>query len=125
MLFFCVAFCLILGAIRIVFAVIYIQKEEEKKQVTKELTQKEKERIKASNEKEEIKKNVLAYEPHLALFVDDHDALLFYRRIANIAKEHLKKGGSLYFEINQYLGEETVDLIAEMGFQAFFYGSNV
>lgn len=68
-------------------------------------------------EKEEIKKNVLAYEPHLALFVDDHDALLFYRRIAAIAKKHLKRKGCLYFEINQYLGEETVDLITEMGFQ--------
>lgn len=68
-------------------------------------------------EKEEIKKNVLVYEPHLALFVDDHDALLFYRRIAAIAKKQLKKGGYLYFEINQYLGEETADLITEMGFQ--------
>ena len=67
-------------------------------------------------EKEEIKKNVLAFEPHLALFVEDDDALLFYRVIANYARKYLKEGGALYFEINQYLGKETVALLKHLGF---------
>lgn len=68
-------------------------------------------------EKEEIKKNVLEYEPHLALFVEDDDALLFYRKIAQLAQKILTKNGKLYFEINQYLGKETVDLLQNLGFQ--------
>lgn len=68
-------------------------------------------------EKLEIKENVLKYEPHLALFVADDDALLFYRKIAQLAKEHLSENGKLYFEINQYLGLETVQLLKDMGFK--------
>lgn len=68
-------------------------------------------------EKEEIKKNVLDSEPHLALFVEDDDALIFYRKIAQLAKQNLVKNGSLYFEINQYLGRETVDLLENLGFK--------
>lgn len=67
-------------------------------------------------EKEEIKENVLQFEPHLALFVEDDDALLFYRMIARFAKKHLRKGGWLYFEINQYLGSETSALLVSEGF---------
>lgn len=62
-------------------------------------------------EKEEIKKNVLDFEPHLALFVEDNDALLFYRKIAQLAQKNLSEGGQLYFEINQYLGKEMVNLL--------------
>jgi len=68
-------------------------------------------------EKQEIKKNVLAHEPHLALFVEDDDALIFYRKIAEFALMHLRREGVLYFEINQYLGEETVELIKKIGFE--------
>jgi len=68
-------------------------------------------------EKQEIKQNVLAYEPHLALFVADDDALIFYDRITKYALKHLKKNGALYFEINQYLGEATVKLIKQLGFK--------
>lgn len=68
-------------------------------------------------EKEEIKKNVLDYEPHLALFVDDNDALIFYRKIAALAKSGLKNKGQLYFEINQYLGKEMTDLLEKMDFK--------
>lgn len=67
-------------------------------------------------EKLEIKKNVLENEPHLALFVDDFDALLFYRKIAALAQKNLSPNGILYFEINQYLGSETIDLLENMGF---------
>lgn len=68
-------------------------------------------------EKQEIKKNVLDYEPHLALFVEDTDALLFYRKIAQLAKEKLSENGQLFFEINQYLGKETIELLQALGFQ--------
>jgi release factor glutamine methyltransferase len=67
-------------------------------------------------EKQEIKKNVLDNEPHLALFVDDLDALIFYRKIASLATKILNEGGQLFFEINQYLGKEMVDLINSSGF---------
>ena len=67
-------------------------------------------------EKEEIKENVLQYEPHLALFVDDNDPLIFYRKIALLAKEWLSPNGRLYFEINQYLGSETVQMLEDLGF---------
>ncbi len=68
-------------------------------------------------EKAEIKPNVLEFEPHLALFVDDNDALLFYRKIAQLAKKNLSENGQLYFEINQYLGKETVKLLEILGFK--------
>lgn len=68
-------------------------------------------------EKEEIKKNVLDNEPHLALFVEDNDALIFYRKIAELAQKNLSNSGQLYFEINQYLGKEMVDLLETMNFK--------
>ena len=68
-------------------------------------------------EKQEIKKNVLDYEPHLALFVEDTDALLFYRKIAQLALKNLSPNGLLFFEINQYLGKETVGLLENLGFK--------
>lgn len=67
-------------------------------------------------EKAEIKPNVLSFEPHLALFVDDNDPLIFYRKIAQLAKNNLKEHGKLYYEINQYLGTETVALLEQIGF---------
>ena len=68
-------------------------------------------------EKQEIKKNVLDFEPHLALFVEDTDALLFYRKIAQLALKNLSPNGLLFFEINQYLGKETVELLQNLGFK--------
>lgn len=68
-------------------------------------------------EKAEIKENVLQYEPHLALFVEDNDALLFYRKIALLAKANLAPNGKLYFEINQYLGTEMIDMLENFGFK--------
>ena len=67
-------------------------------------------------EKKEINTNVLQFEPHLALFVADNDALLFYRKIAQLAQEYLQPNGQLFFEINQYLGPEMVALVASYGF---------
>ena len=64
-------------------------------------------------EKAEIKKNVLAYEPHLALFVEDNDPFIFYRKIAELAQKSLTENGLLFFEINQYLGEEMQQMVSE------------
>ena len=69
-------------------------------------------------EKAEIKPNVLEFEPHLALFVEDTDALLFYRKIAELATKNLAQNGKLFFEINQYLGKETVELLENLGFKS-------
>ena len=68
-------------------------------------------------EKEEIKNNVLKNEPHLALFVADENPLIFYNKIADLAKQQLSKNGMLFFEINQYLGKETVNMLVKKGFK--------
>ena len=68
-------------------------------------------------EKEEIKKNVLDNEPHLALFVEDNDALIFYKKIAALARKNLSENGILYFEINQYLGAAMIDLLEQLHFK--------
>lgn len=68
-------------------------------------------------EKEQMQTNVLANEPHVALFVKNDDPLLFYDKIANLAKSYLNITGYLYFEINEYLADETVDLLKLKGFK--------
>ncbi|WP_194975403.1 peptide chain release factor N(5)-glutamine methyltransferase [Aquiflexum lacus] len=65
------------------------------------------------SEKELMHGNVLKHEPHLALFVHDDDPLLFYKHIAHKAKIALKPKGRIYFEINEALGRETVNLLKE------------
>lgn len=67
-------------------------------------------------EKKEMKPNVLNNEPHLALFVDDDNALQFYKAIIEFAKMHLKDNGFLFFEINEYLGQEMKALLQENNF---------
>jgi release factor glutamine methyltransferase len=67
-------------------------------------------------EKQKILPNVLDHEPHLALFVPDDDPLIFYRAIADFAIKHSDINGSLYLEINENLGEKTVQLLNQMGF---------
>ncbi|WP_431165276.1 peptide chain release factor N(5)-glutamine methyltransferase [Tenacibaculum halocynthiae] len=68
-------------------------------------------------EKIEIKNNVLQNEPHLALFVEDDNPLIFYTKIADLAKKHLSSDGFLFFEINQYLGSQTVGMLHQKGFK--------
>lgn len=68
-------------------------------------------------EKQEIQSNVLDNEPHLALFVEDDNPLLFYKAITNFAVKNLKINGQLYFEINQYLGEDTLALLTTAHFE--------
>jgi release factor glutamine methyltransferase len=67
-------------------------------------------------EKKQMEKNVLDFEPELALFVSDNDPLIFYTRIAEFAKKHLKKGGCLFFEINEAFGMECSEMLQEKGY---------
>lgn len=68
------------------------------------------------SEQADMEEQVVSYEPRIALFVPDHDALLFYRQIGLLAKEKLAQGGRLYFEINEAFGKEVVALLEEQGF---------
>lgn len=68
-------------------------------------------------EKELMQDNVLKHEPHVALFVDDNDPLLFYRAISKLAIRALNTNGTLYFEINEALGKQTCDLMRQVGFK--------
>ncbi len=67
-------------------------------------------------EKMQMKNNVVGHEPGLALFVSDQDPLVFYKKITLFALSHLRKGGVLFFEINQYLGEEMKHLLERENF---------
>lgn len=69
-----------------------------------------------NSEKKDIRNNVLLYEPHIALFVENNNPLLFYNKIADFAKKNLHKNGLLFFEINQYLGKDTCQLLINKGF---------
>ncbi len=68
-------------------------------------------------EKRFMHSNVLDYEPHLALFVDDADPLLFYKRIIYLAAHHLILNGTICLEINEALGEKIVDLLHHANFK--------
>lgn len=70
-----------------------------------------------NKEKAEMEANVLNWEPHTALFVPDHDPLLFYRKIAQLGMSMLVNGGALYFEINRAYGTETIAMLQALGYE--------
>jgi len=67
-------------------------------------------------EKRLIEKNVLEYEPEMALFVADEKPLIFYERITDFSRIHLKNSGRLYFEINEAFGHECCNMLQKKGF---------
>ncbi|MCH4895125.1 peptide chain release factor N(5)-glutamine methyltransferase [Marinilabiliaceae bacterium JC040] len=69
-----------------------------------------------NSEKRLMLNNVLEYEPHRALFVEDLDPLIFYREIAIFGKQHLSQNGIIYFEINENLSLETKNLLEDLGY---------
>ena len=69
-----------------------------------------------NSEKERMQKNVLDFEPPSALFVEDNNPLLFYSKIAQLAKNYLNPKGFLFFEINEYLSEEVIQLLESESF---------
>lgn len=68
-------------------------------------------------EKKDMERNVLDYEPHLALFVPDNDPLLYYWHIAHFGKKKLRRNGHLYFEINAACGNMVVEMLEEEGYK--------
>lgn len=68
------------------------------------------------SEKEMMRDNVLQFEPELALFTPENDPLFFYRSVLKFATLHLKKGGNVYFEINERFGKETTRLMMDFNF---------
>ncbi|ATA91331.1 protein-(glutamine-N5) methyltransferase, release factor-specific [Capnocytophaga canimorsus] len=68
-------------------------------------------------EKQEMQRNVLDYEPHLALFVSDENPLIFYEKITELAKKSLNDNGQLFFEINQYLSKDTLKMLENKDFK--------
>ena len=69
------------------------------------------------SEKRQMSPNVLRYEPHRALFVPDDDPLLFYRAIAGLGRRLFAPGGTVYFEINERFGTQTVELLENEGYR--------
>ncbi len=69
-----------------------------------------------NSEKAQMSDNVLAYEPHSALFVEDDNPLIFYIAIADFAKQYLNDKGKIYLEINENLGQETLQMLSDKGF---------
>lgn len=67
-------------------------------------------------DKDTMAKNVLDHEPHTSLFVPDNDPLVFYKAIAEFGKEHLHKGGTIYCEIHEDLGEAASELFQSLGY---------
>jgi release factor glutamine methyltransferase len=61
--------------------------------------------------------NVLNFEPEIALFVKDDDPLVFYSAIAAFARKSLTTDGYLFFEINENLGNEMLEMLGGFGFQ--------
>lgn len=64
----------------------------------------------------DMRKNVVDFEPHTALFVPDDDILKFYRATAKNATKMLREGGSLWFEIYEKAGEEVCSMLRKIGF---------
>jgi release factor glutamine methyltransferase len=60
--------------------------------------------------------NVTGFEPHNALFVPEDNPLIFYKAIADYAIDHLTEGGLLFFEINESLGIETIEVLTNKNF---------
>lgn len=69
------------------------------------------------NERELMHLNVLDFEPSMALFVENNEALIFYKAIAEKALLYLKPNGNLYFELNENFADETFKLIVQLGFE--------
>ncbi len=69
------------------------------------------------SEKEMMSPNVLNHEPRLALFVENNNPLLFYKAILEMSKKNLTIEGLIFFEINEYLAEETKSLFLSTSFE--------
>ena len=71
----------------------------------------------ALSEKQLMQPNVLEYEPHTALFVQDSDPLIFYRKIVAFSEVKLNTGGGLWFEINEMYANDIRNILLSQGFR--------
>ena len=71
----------------------------------------------ARNEMQQMSRNVVSFEPHLALFVEDDDPLLFYKFISEKARHALRPGGLLIVEVNERYGAQVAALFERSGFK--------
>ncbi len=69
------------------------------------------------NERDGMEKNVLDYEPELALFAPETEPIIFYQRIGDYARKSLNPGGALYFELNPLTAKSVGDYLRQKGFQ--------
>jgi release factor glutamine methyltransferase len=69
-----------------------------------------------TSEKKFMDRNVIDFEPHQALFVSDSDPLLYYRAILKLAEKILNRGGKVYFEFNEVMGNPMVQLLDSLGY---------
>ncbi|MDP7430432.1 MAG: peptide chain release factor N(5)-glutamine methyltransferase [Flavobacteriales bacterium] len=69
-----------------------------------------------NSEKVKMKDNILEFEPILALFVEDENPLVFYKKIAELAFKSLNVNGKLFFEINEQFGNEIMSILSQTGF---------
>lgn len=70
------------------------------------------------SEADHMQPNVLRFEPHQALFVEDQDPLLFYKAIADFGQHHLLSGGKCFVEINEHFGQETKKVFEERSYKS-------
>ncbi len=68
-------------------------------------------------DKTKMHRNVIDFEPHIALFVPENDPLIFYKAITAFARENLTENGMLFFEINESYGYDVVKLLEKEGFR--------
>lgn len=68
------------------------------------------------SERSQMARNVVGYEPSLALFVPDHSPIMFYQRIADVARVALVAGGALYFEVHERYASEVAECLVCRGF---------
>jgi release factor glutamine methyltransferase len=68
------------------------------------------------HEKEKLAKNVTAFEPGVALFVEDKNPFIFYEKIGMLAKSHLKPTGKIYVEVNEDYAKNVKDIFENAGF---------
>lgn len=70
------------------------------------------------NDKLQMQPNVLRYEPPIALFVPDDDALIFYKAIADFGRQKLNPNGAIYAEIHEELGTSVLELFRSKNYKA-------
>jgi len=69
------------------------------------------------NEKEKLAKNVTAFEPTIALFVENNNPFIFYEKIAKFAHSHLKHNGKIFVEINEDYSKEVQEIFSSFNFK--------